>query len=138
MDKNQDLTMFSNDKLNIEDKGSVVVITLSGSEDHLGKILEVNNVIYRVFQYKKHEILGQNVKKLQPFVLAEVHDGYLYRFYKKTEFSNISPVVFGETKQQYLIQLYSKVTLHPTLSDGIKIIGYLKETPDNKKVLYLY
>eukprot|EP00759_Apiculatamorpha_spiralis_P049155 PhF_6_TR44193/c0_g1_i1/m.67779 len=48
-----------------------------------GKILKFNKAAEDEFQYSAEEVLGQNVKMLQPDEIAAVHDGYLQR-YKET------------------------------------------------------
>ncbi|KAI9091755.1 hypothetical protein DFS34DRAFT_321463 [Phlyctochytrium arcticum] len=56
------------------------LVTISGELDNLGHVLNVNQVWLKLFGYKKHEILHQNIDKIVPSPFGEMHDLLLKRY----------------------------------------------------------
>ncbi|NJL13426.1 MAG: PAS domain S-box protein [Microscillaceae bacterium] len=53
--------------------------------DHQGFILFFNESAERIFQYRREEVLGQNVRLLMPDIHAYQHDQYLQNYLRTGE-----------------------------------------------------
>ncbi|KNC99141.1 PAS domain S-box protein [Spizellomyces punctatus DAOM BR117] len=80
------------------------LVTISGELDNLGCIMNVNAQWLKLFGYRKHEIMQQNIDKIVPSPFKEVHDDLLKR---------------------YLDTGYAKVIDRPRQVLGINAAGYL-------------
>ncbi|KAJ3299235.1 hypothetical protein HK104_009631 [Borealophlyctis nickersoniae] len=56
------------------------LVTISGEAEDLGTIINVNPAWLKLFGYKKHEILHQNIDRIVPSPFSEVHDALLQRY----------------------------------------------------------
>ncbi|KAJ3327831.1 hypothetical protein HDU76_011037 [Blyttiomyces sp. JEL0837] len=68
-----------------EDNG---MITISGEAANLGIIVNTNAMALKIFGYKKHELVGSNIKKIVPSPFAESHDLFLSK-YLQTGFAKV-------------------------------------------------
>ncbi|KAJ3113295.1 hypothetical protein HDU96_003564 [Phlyctochytrium bullatum] len=84
-----------------------VVITISADLANLGYILEVNPATYKVFGYRRHELISNNINKLLPSPFSEAHDTYLRR-YLDTGFAKVvdqARLVLGLNRAGYIFPL---------------------------------
>ena len=89
----------------------------------------MNNEIKRVLNYDKKELIGFNVDRLMPKVIAEIHDSILDRFFQSSKPLIINTgmvrLILPVNKANYLIPATIMVKTFPCLDTGIEIIGFV-------------
>ena len=125
---------YIDQKLSIDDKTHTVVVTCSGDDHTLGIILDVNNVLKKVFHYTKKEVIGQNVSKLMPDIIGGNHNAFMKKIFDKKVFEKFEKVLYAEVREGYLMQIVLHIKILPIISEGIHIVGFIRETYENQKV----
>ena len=141
LEKLQVVNNYQQEQSFLDKKSECCVITCSGMSFNLGKILNTNNTVKKVLKYSQKEIIGQNITKLMPLFLAEVHDEYMRKFADNFELEIPEKKVFAKNKEGYLIYMILKIKILPFIEEGIQIIGLMQEGVENTKVkfsLFLY
>jgi hypothetical protein len=81
-------------------------------------------------QFKKQDILGQNIKNLIiPKIIAEIHDDLVIR-YLDTSISRAigkERFVLPIDKQGYMVPSILMIKILPNLEKGLQFIGFIKE-----------
>ncbi len=112
-----------------EDQDRFVII--SGNHKTMGIMTDVGARIIEKLGYTKSEILNRNVSVLMPRVFAEVHDQllttYLLNASEKSHDPHINKIVFPADKSGYLVPCNVVVYILPTLKEGIRLAGFLRE-----------
>ena len=106
-----------------------VIINLSGNETTMGLLMNINSEVYRLLGYKKHEILGNNVKMLMPKIFADNHHNFIAQFFDRAEGKAINTErhLAAMDKEGYVFLATLLIKFMPDLSKGIQIIGLMKE-----------
>lgn len=130
----QIMNNYIDQKLSIDDKTHTAVVTCSGDEQTIGTILDVNNVLKKVFHYTKREVLGQNVSKLMPEIIGNCHNSFMKRIFELNSFDKFEKILYAEVKEGHMIQVLLHVKILPIISEGIHIVGFMRETFENSKV----
>ncbi len=104
-------------------------MTISGNYNNIGSIKNTNNEILRILEYSPSEIIGQNVSRLMPKVIADMHDIFLRNFLETGEQHVMwkERIVYAQSKSGYLIPCTLMTKVIPNLIEGIRIVGFLKE-----------
>ncbi|KAJ3028151.1 UNVERIFIED_CONTAM: hypothetical protein HDU68_002343 [Siphonaria sp. JEL0065] len=76
---NDEMSMFS------EDNG---LITISGEKSNMCQVIHANPVFLKIFGFKKHELVGDNINKIIPNPFCQVHDVLVSR-YVETGFAKV-------------------------------------------------
>lgn len=71
----------NSEKSRYNENSTVCVMTVSGNPDSIGIVSNVNNQINRLLNFNKEEVIDQNVNRLMPKIVSDVHQdlmmGYL-------------------------------------------------------------
>ena len=115
-----------------EDQDRFVIV--SGNHKNMGIITDIGTNIPKMFGYSKAELLNRNISVLMPRVFAEVHDqllkAYLLNTSEKSHDSHRNRVVFPCDKSGYLVPCNAVIYILPTLNEGIRLAGFLRELDD--------
>eukprot|EP00760_Papus_ankaliazontas_P010249 PhM_4_TR14236/c1_g1_i1/m.12456 len=92
-DSTKDAAMLEAMKIaeSVQSLSTIPLITI----DTIGTIIHVNEAACRIFEYSEQELIGQNVRMIQPEEVAKNHDKYLSN-YLKTKVKR----VIGTRKEQ--------------------------------------
>lgn len=62
------------------DNTKTLIVQISGNYNSLGLVTNCNNEITKITGYLKSEIMGQNINRIIPKIVAEVHDIFIQSF----------------------------------------------------------
>ncbi len=104
------------------------------SIDEQGTLLTFNTAAEQIFGYPAEEVIGQNVKILQPEPYRSQHDGYLQRYLKSGEphIIGIGREVSGRRRDGTVFPLDLSVS-EVRLEKGRQFIGLLRDITDRKQ-----
>ncbi len=63
----------NSEKSRYNENSTVCVMTVSGNPDSIGIVSNVNNQINRLLNFNKEEVIDQNVNRLMPKIVSDVH-----------------------------------------------------------------
>ena len=115
----------SNDVLFSED---TTVIHISGNKENPGRILKVNQGLFKVFGYTKTEVIGHSLNVIMPKVFAVRHNEFLEKYFE-TGYSmvlNKERIFYGMHKDGSCFCLKTVVKQLPSLNEEIQYVGMLK------------
>ncbi|KAI8812269.1 hypothetical protein BJ742DRAFT_52488 [Cladochytrium replicatum] len=110
--------------------GECATITISGNHDSLGKVVDANALVMKVFGFKKSELVGQSVNKIIPHPFSENHDNFL-KAYLDTGISKVidrQRHVLGLHKSGFMIMISLAVKQIST-DDGTSFMAFVKLLP---------
>lgn len=115
--KKKDLNYFE-----ITDDISKILIPLiivSGQPKQIGIIVNINMSCCAMFGYTKKELIGKNIKKLVPDLVASQHDKYIENVIekKKVNFFNMGRIVYAKHHNEYIVP----VSIRGKMFEGAKI-----------------
>mmetsp|Transcript_28675 Transcript_28675/g.25657 ORF Transcript_28675/g.25657 Transcript_28675/m.25657 type:complete len:287 (-) Transcript_28675:781-1641(-) len=117
-----------NDRLKYGENSNTCIITVSGNSADLGTVTNVNNEI-KVLDRTKGELINTNVNKIMPKIIRELHDGFMRHYFETSQAKIIGQerTVFPINKKGYMIPCTLMIKVLPTLDEGIKLVGFLKD-----------
>lgn len=120
---------IDNERIKYGENSNTCIITCSGNFEEIGTIKNTNNEITRILQYPKVDMIGQNLHRLMPKIIADSHDNYMKRYFETSESRVIGKerLVFPINKAGYLVPCSLMIKVLPTLDEGIRIVGFLKD-----------
>ena len=68
-----------NERLKYGENSNTCLITCSGNFNNIGFVTNTNNEITRILGFTKQDIFEQNVSKIMPKAIADLHDGFMVR-----------------------------------------------------------
>jgi len=124
---------IDSDKLKYGENSNTCLITVTCNDNNMGLVSNVNSEITRILNYPKEEIIGQNINSVMPRVIADRHDAFLKRYLgtSQARVMNIERLVFPINKKGYLVPCTLMIKVLPNLSEGIRIVGFLREVEGN-------
>jgi len=127
---------LDNDRLKYGENSNTCIITISGALKSMGIITNTNNEITRILGYTKTELLGQNIVYIMPRFFSEIHDGFMRNYFESSDAKVIAieRVVFPLDKNGYIMPCTLMAKILPNLSDGLKLVGFLKELDTNVNI----
>jgi len=118
-----------------EDQGRFIII--NGNYKNMGIITDLGPSIPEMFGYSKAELINRNVNVLMPKIFAEVHDrllsGYLMNTSEKAHNPHKNKIVFALNKEGYLVPCDIVIYILPTLREGVRLAGFLREVDLQKE-----
>jgi len=95
----------------------------------LGKVLDVNNEIYNILEYSHMELIGENINKIMPDILGNIHNELMRNYFETSvsEFIGKDKSVFAMNKSGYLVPCSLMIKVYPNLDEGIRVIGFLRK-----------
>ena len=119
------------------ENSNTCIITVSGNYNSVGTVTNSNNEIQRILGYNKNEIIDQNINKIMPKVVSEIHDNFLKKFLDTSVAGstiNQERLVLCLNKQGYLVACSLMIKVLPSLSEGISLVGFLKEMESQEEL----
>lgn len=109
-------------------RGKTMMIKVSGDQETMGKILDVNLETSVELKYDKDDFKRINMSKLMPPFVADKHGEWIKRSYEMLNIKNMHAVtqIFVADKDGYYIFTNSLLRLVPNLKDGISFIISLR------------
>ena len=103
-------------------------VAISGDQQKLGEIINLNMSLCRAFGYTKTELLSKNLEILLPDIYAKHHHSFLIRAANTTTAAQVSNEMFllGKHKSGYLLPFWKQVKSHPSISEGIQFLATFK------------
>lgn len=103
--------------------------------DHKGILLSFNPGAEKIFQYRKDQVIGENIKMLMPTQIANEHDGYLSNF-KMTEESKTIGLqreltAIRKNGEEFPIDLTINAKI---INDKTIFTGILRDITEQRKV----
>ncbi|EAR83936.2 PAS domain S-box protein (macronuclear) [Tetrahymena thermophila SB210] len=123
------------DKIKYGENSNTCIITVSGNLNSVGTISNTNNETMRLLGFKKNEIIDQNVSRIMPKVVGDMHDKFMRRFFDTSQSNLIGHerFIFCLHKKGYLIPCTIMIKVLPNLDSGIQIVGFLKEVESHSQ-----
>ena len=120
---------IDNERLKYGENSTTCIITCSGNYNNLGTVTNINNEIVRILEWSKGDIIGQNITRIMPKIIADGHDGMMRRYFETSESVIIGKerIVFPVNKSGYLVPCSLMIKVLPTLDEGIRVVGFLKD-----------
>ena len=74
-------------------------------------------------------MISQNINRIMPKIIGDSHDFYMRRYFESSEKRVIGEerVVFPVNKAGYMVPCTLMIKVLPTLDDGIRVVGFLKD-----------
>ena len=120
---------FENEITKFGVASNAAMIIASGNIHDIGVIRSTNTEISRLLGYSIHEIIGQNISRILPKVLADLHDDLMKRYFDTSQNSvlGFERLVFPVDCNGYLVPCLLMVIILPTLEEGVQCIGFMKD-----------
>ena len=115
----------------------VGITIISGSINHIGKILSINHQLCAMLNYDKDELIDEKVNVLCPSFIGQYHDEFMYRYLEtaKKHIINQIRIVFASSKDNMLIPIFIFVKVIPNLSESVRFIGLIKKVKSDHPFL---
>jgi len=120
---------IENDRLKYGENSNTCIVTVSGNQNKMGMIKNINNEITRILGFSKADLIGQNVNRIIPKYLAEIHDGLMRNYFETSESKvlGLERLVFPLTKKGYVVPCTLMIKVLPDLTNGVRLVGFLNE-----------
>lgn len=120
---------IENDRLKYGENSNTCIITVSGNLNKMGNIKNINNEITRILGFSKADLIGQNINRIIPKYLAEIHDGLMRNYFETSEskIMGMERLVFPLTKKGYVVPCTLMIKVLPDLTNGVRLVGFLNE-----------
>lgn len=120
---------IENDRLKYGENSNTCIITVSGNQNKMGTIKNLNNEITRILGFSKADLIGQNVNRIIPKYLAEIHDSLMRSYFETSESRvlGMERLVFPLTKKGYVVPCTLMIKILPDLTNGVRLVGFLNE-----------
>lgn len=119
-----------NDRLKYGENSNTCIITVNGNNNSndLGKVTNVNNEI-KMIDMNKKDLEDQNISKIMPKVIGDLHNGFMKNYFETSQpkIIGLEREVFPINKKGYMVPSTLMVKVLPTLSEGIRMVGFLKD-----------
>ncbi len=124
------------ERLKFSENNNICIVTCSGNLYTLGRVLDVNKEITNVLGYSNIELTGENVSKIMPRVIGDIHDNIMRNFFETSESGIIGRdrTVLAMHKNGYLVPCILMTKIYPNLDEGIRVVGFLKKIVENNKL----
>lgn len=117
------------DKFGANSRTSLFII--SGVKANVGEVLCINNEVSELLGYEKNEIVGHNISKVMPPIIAEKHsDLILNSFCSGKTVSQNDRMILPLHKQGYMIPCSFLCRIVPNLQNGLQLIGFIYKIRD--------
>jgi len=128
---------IDNDRLKYGENSNTCIITCSGNFNSMGLITNVNNEINRILNFSKTDLIGQNISRIMPKVIADLHDGFMRNYFETSEAKviGIERIVFPVNKNGYIVPCTLMIKVLPNLDEGIRLVGFLKDIEKDSGLL---
>lgn len=112
---------------------NIAVVHISGNGENLGKIVNVNQALTRVFGYTKTELINHSVNVLMPVMFAKEHDSFLERFFKtgRQTLLTAEKTLYALNREGFCFGIRLFVRQVPDLREGIQYVGMMRQIQDN-------
>jgi PAS domain S-box-containing protein len=120
---------IDNERIKYGENSNTCIITCSGNYNTLGTVTNTNNEITRILQYAKGDIIGQNINRIMPKILGDSHDSVMKRYFETSEphVIGVERLMFPTNKSGYMVPCTLMIKVLPTLDEGIRVVGFLKD-----------
>ncbi len=117
------------EKFGSNSKNALFII--SGQRASLGEVLCINNEVSELLGYEKHEILGHNIGKVMPPIIAAKHSSFMLRYMCSGRASpDNGKLIFPLNKVGCIVPCTYIHRVVPTLQHGLQLIGFLRHLAD--------
>ena len=120
---------IDNDHLKYGENSNTCILTVSGNLANLGIIKNVNNEITRILGFSKPDLIGQNISRIIPKVMGDLHDGFMRNYFETSDpkVVGLERMVFPLDKDGYIVPCSLMIKVLPNLDEGIRLVGFLKD-----------
>jgi len=127
--KSIDEFLKSSDLLFADD---TAVLHISGKKGKSGKITQMNDVVTKLFGYRKAEILDADINVLMPRIYAHKHNEFLTKHYQTGYKTNTQEnrILYGLHRNGYCFALILYVKVMPTLDNGLEFVGMIRQVQE--------
>ena len=118
-----------NDHLKYGENSNTCIFTVSGNLSSIGTIKNVNNEITRILGFSKPDLIGQNISRIIPKIIGDLHDGFMKNYFETSDSKviGVERVVFPLNKEGYVVPCSLMIKVLPNLDEGIRLVGFLKD-----------
>jgi len=111
------------------------VITISANFNSMGIVHNVTCQITDILGFKKQEIIGHKVRKIQPQVWGERHYTNLMRYFITLNATviGIERPIFPINTKGYLVGVMIFIKILPELTNGVEVVGFLNSFPPRQE-----
>lgn len=127
---------IENDRLKYGENSNTCIVTVSGNSNGMGTIKNVNNEITRILGFAKADLIGQNVNRIIPKYLSELHDTLMRNYFETSESKvmGVERFVFPLSKKGYVVPCTLMIKVLPDLERGVRLVGFLNDV-ENENTL---
>lgn len=116
-------------KYGINNKTALFII--SGEKRDVGVISCINNEVSEIFGFDKSEMIGNNISKVMPYIIAEKHSQFILNHFKAEKQRRMeNMLIFPMHKHGYIIPCSFLLRIIPNLRRGLQLIGFLTKVTD--------
>lgn len=117
------------DRLGANSRNALFII--SGVKSNIGEVLCINNEVTELLGYDKNEIMGHNISKLMPEMIAAKHSKFVVNYLCSGLFPPMNNrMVLPLHKSGYFIPCTYIHRVFPNMQRGLQIIGFLRKIID--------
>lgn len=116
-------------KYGVNSKTALFII--SGEKNNIGEVLCINNEVSESFGFDKSEIVGHNISKVMPPIIAEKHSQFITNYLKAEKQRKMDNVfIVPLHKLGYVVPCSFLLRVVPNLKRGLQLIGFLVKVTD--------
>ncbi|EAR98621.2 PAS domain S-box protein (macronuclear) [Tetrahymena thermophila SB210] len=125
------------DRLKYGENSNTAILTVSGNYGQIGTVTNLNNELTRILGWSKADVIEQNISRIMPKVYADLHDKFMEHYLETSEGKviGIERTVMCLNKDSFLVPCTLMIKVLPNLSEGIQIVGFLKDIEAANSIL---
>ncbi|KAI8806758.1 hypothetical protein BJ742DRAFT_350795 [Cladochytrium replicatum] len=110
--------------------GDCATVTVSGNPGSIGRVLEANALMTKIFGFRKAELVGFNINKIIPHPFSDHHDSFLTNYLETGMAKVVDRLrhVLGVHKDGHLIMISLAVKQAGT-EGGTSYLAFIKQLP---------
>ncbi|KAL4478284.1 hypothetical protein ABPG72_016596 [Tetrahymena utriculariae] len=125
------------DRLKYGENSNTAILTVSGNYGQIGIVTNLNNELTRILGWSKADVIEQNISRIMPKVYADLHDKFMEHYLETSEGQVIGTerTIMCLNKDSFLVPCTLMIKVLPNLSEGIQIVGFLKDIEAANSIL---
>lgn len=123
-----------------QDYEKLGIITVSNTNDSIGRIEFCNKQIANLLNYDKKDIINASLKKIIVNYVSDLHDFFLKKYIEtnKSYHLNNHIVLLLKTRNQFIIPVHFILKIIPNFKNGVKIIAVIRQFSQNEPLLKIH
>jgi len=116
-------------------------LTIVINEEKPGIMVDASESFYRTMGYDKSFIIGYNINSILNSYIADLHDGFLLKFFRDGHtkiVDNVTKGIFMKNHSGFLTRVSTLVKINPFINNrGIYVTGLVRPIEDAKDFMVI-